>query len=440
MASDAGHHAPTRAGAPAQPAAAASPAAAAAAAAAAPRDKDYKSQREQARAVHLAAAQRQVARAEACLGAPGKDMLPSVRFATASSLLLRAAETFRMYQQWRRAAQALERASEAEKLRAATLPCAVLAADSAELYARVDANEAARLYRAASGLFAALGRFTTAGNVLVRAGELEESDGARTAAADAFAAAAQFYLAEDAYALCVGALARAAALLALEDAFAEAHALFERAARVALDDNLTRWHASRLVLSAGLCLLAAARACAAEEGSDGRSGEPAEVVARLEAYQAAAAKRDSGFGAGRERRFLLDCLDTSALWAVDDFMDHVWNYDYVARLEEHDLALCEVVYRSIKEGPPSALAKAPMAASDMNAVRSKQETVQVEVEELVPMTAKDLRETGLQRVLDAEVAKEREEAAADAAAEFLLLHGITKEEQEKRDRDAANRF
>jgi hypothetical protein len=108
--------------------------------------------------------------------------------------------------------------------------------------------------------------------------------------------------------------------------------------------------------------------------------------------------------------------------------------------EEHDLVLCEVVYKSIKEGPPKTLAKAPMAANDMNAVRSKQETVQVEVEELVPMTAKDLRETGLQRVLDAEVAKEREEAAADAAAEFLLLHGITKEEKETRDRDAANRF
>ena len=299
---DAGHHNLTGS----TPAPAAAPAAAAAAP---PHDKDYKSQRAQARGVHIAAAQRQLARAEEWMGIQGKDQHPSVRYAFASSLFLRAAETYRMYQQWRRAAEAMARASDAEKAQAAMLPCAVLAADSADLYARVDANEAARMYRASSGLFAALGRFITAGNLMVRTGELEESDGAKTSAAESYTAAAQYYLAEDAYSLCVSCLARAGALHALEDSFAEAHALFERGARVALDDNLTRWHAPRLVLSAGLCLVAAARAA----GRAGEGQEAAALAARLEAYQTACAKRDASFGAGRERRFLLDCLDTSAI-------------------------------------------------------------------------------------------------------------------------------
>ena len=401
----------------------------------APAAVDHKSARAAARAVKLAEAARQLARAESWMGIEGKDQHPSVRYTYASSLFVAAAETFRMYQVWRRAAEALSRASDAEKAKAQMLPCAVLAADSADLYARVDANEAARMYRTASGLFAALGRFITAGNLMVRTGELEESDNAKTSAAESFSLASQYYLAEDAYSLCVGALARAGSMLALEDAFGEAHALFERAARVALDDNLTRWHAPRLALSAGLCLVAAARTCA--EGP--LAPETAALDQRLEAYQTACAKRDPAFGAGRERRFLLDALDTSRIWAVDDYIDHVWNFDYVARLEPHDLFLCECIFQAVRGGPPKELAKARMAESDMTAVNSVEEEVQVEVEELAPMSAAEMQRTGLTKQLEEEVKKEREEAERDAAAEFLLIHGISREEKEKKEREAAQR-
>ncbi len=396
----------------------------------------HKSQRARIREEKTAEAFRLLERAEKWMGIEGKDQNPLVRYTYASSLFTRAGEILRIYQQWRRAAEAYERASEAEKSMAAMLQCAALAADSAELYARVDASEAERMYRISSGVFAAMGRFITAGNLMVLTGEMEEADNAKTSAAESFAAASQYYLAEDAYSLCVANLARAGAMLALEDSYEEAHVLFERAARVALDDNLTRWHSSRLVVSAGLCLVAAART----SWRLASQADSAALVARLEAYQTGCAKRDASFAVGRDRRFLLDALDTSGIWARDDFMDHVWNYDYVAKLEAHELFLCEVIYGVIKDGAPKELAAAQRAAADMNKVNIMEEEVQVEVEELAPMSHAEMHRSGLTKQLEEERKRDAEEAARDADAEFLIIHGITRAEAEKRQREDAQRF
>ena len=413
-----------------QPTAAQGTAAAAAPAPAAA--STLQSRRAAVRAERLGQAQRQVDTGERFMS-DTSDMLPGVRYRHASTLFVSAAETFRMYQVWRRAAEALSRASDAEKAMAQMLPCAVLASDSAELYSRVDANESARMYRAASGLHAALGRFITAGNLMVRTAELEEGDGARTSAAESYAAASQYYLAEDAYALCLAALARAGALHALEDSFAAAHALFERAARCALDDNLTRWHSPRLVLAAGLCLVAAARAPGA------KPAEATALEARLELYQTVCAKRDGCFAGGRERRFLLDCADTSRIWAVHDFMDHAWNYDYVAQLTAHELHLLQAVHSAIEGGPPPDRARAAMPLADLNSMHSLEEEVQVEVEEMAPMSHSEMARSGLAKQLAEEAARDREEAERDAEAEYLLVHGISKAEQEKKDREDAQR-
>jgi hypothetical protein len=141
---------------------------------------------------------------------------------------------------WRKAAECYVQASSAEKHKANVLGSAVFMSDAAELYERVDASLSVGMYRHGAEVFAGLGRHLTAGNLMVRVGELESADSARLSAAEAYASASHFYLACDEYAMTVSSLHSAGSILVLEDAFLEAHAHFERAARIALDDNVAR--------------------------------------------------------------------------------------------------------------------------------------------------------------------------------------------------------
>ncbi len=361
---------------------------------------------------------------------------PRVKYSHASHLLITAAESFRMYLQWRAAGDAYARACEAERGQAAVLSAAVFAADAADCYARVDANEAARAFRVASGLFATQDRFISAANLMMRSGELEEGDGALTSAAEAYATAAHYFLADDEVGLTARALKRAGACQMLEQAYEGAHESFERAARVAFDDNLIKFHAPRLVLGAGLALLAEARRGAGKVLDDKKAREAREQVdQRLETYVLACAKRDPLFSTGRERRFLCDCIDTTKLWAWDDFMDHVWNFDDVAPLEAHELNVLQCISDGIREGPPPALAKARREAADLSRVVELEEDAFVEVSEMVPQTLPEMIASGLHEELTAEEEKDKEEAEQDDEEEFKLIHGISREEMLKKEEE-----
>ena len=364
---------------------------------------------------------------------------PRVKYSHASSLFVASAEAYRMYLQWRPAADAYTRACEAERAQAAVLPAAVLAADAAECFARVDASEAVRQFTLASGLFATQERFLPAANLMMRAGELQEGDNALTAAAGAFEAAAHYFLADDEYSMAVRAYHRAGACLMLEEAFEPAHEQFERAARVALDDNLTKWHAPRLVLDAGLALLAAARARDKDrEGLDEAARDA--IEARLETYVVVAARRDAFFSVGKERRFLCDAIDASKVWSWDDLMDHAWNFDDVAELQPHELAALGAVSNAVREGPPPEIARVRREQADLSRVVEVEEDALVEVEEVVPQTAEEMRLSGLAAELAVEEEADDAEADADADAEYKLIHGISRLDQEKLDAERENNY
>jgi hypothetical protein len=358
---------------------------------------------------------------------------PRVKYAHASALFTASAEKYRMFLQWRHAADAYAKASEAERLQTCILASAVYAADSAECFSRVDANEAARQYRAAAGLFATANRNLTAANLMAISGELEEGDGALTSAAAAYSAAAHYFLADDEVGLSVRALKRAGACLLLEQAYEGAFEAFERAARVSFDDNLAKFHAPRLALNAGLALLAEARHHAGKLTAKKDIEAKAAVEARLEAYVLTCARRDFFFSTGRERRFLCDCIDTSKLWAWDDFMDHAWNFDDVAKLEAHELNVLQCISDGIREGPPAELAKARREAADLSRVVELEEDAFVEVSEMVPQTLAEMQASGLHQELEEEAEKDREEAEKDDEEEFKLIHGISKEEHALRE-------
>lgn len=359
---------------------------------------------------------------------------PTMRYTHASQLFVKAADIYRTLLLWRKAAECYVQASSAEKHKANVLGSAVFMADAAELYERVDASLSVGMYRSGAEVFAGLGRHLTAGNLMVRVGELEAADSARLSAAEAYAAASHYYLACDEYALTVSTLHSAGAILALEDAFMEAHAHFERAARVALDDNLIKWHSPRLALNAGLCVVAAIYAPGASEEERGRAR------ARLEEYQSIVGRRDPRFGVGREHRFLTDVADTAAAWAVDDLIDHMWNFDYVGELQPHELALCQSIYEGVREGPPKHLAKAAMAEADLTKVVLMEEWVNVEVDGMQRMSHTEMLKSGLLKVLEDEEDVDKAQAEEDAKVEFKLIHGMTMEEKDKRDRERDQRF
>jgi hypothetical protein len=415
-----------------------------------------------ARELKLLAAAALVDKAQQWLRAPPIPS-PTVKYAHASRLFCAAADAFRILGAWRRAAEALRAAAGAERQRHSMVACATLHADAGEYFSRVDGGEAMASLNTAAGLFAAAGRLRTAASLTSRVGELEEADSARASAAKSFAVAADYYIALDELPQAVASLWRAGGNLAHEEDFEAAHAAFERAARISFDDNLVRFNSPKLQLNAALCLLAdwaskrnvseqAARRMRAlqsgELSSEGmtrreltalantaeRSGAATtEAFARTEAYVRKAAQRDAWFSTGREKRFIYDVLDAAKAWSAADVVDHVWNLDYVTGLAPHELALCEFVYKSVEAGPPADLLKARRDATDLSKVVEMEEEYEEEVEVLRPMTAEELRKSGIAEELEAEAAADLAEEAADKEEEERLRDpaAARKKEREK---------
>lgn len=354
---------------------------------------------------------------------------PIVRYTHASRMYVSAAELYRSLLMWRQAGESYVKAASAEKSKACVLASATLSADAAELFERVDTSEALNLYRSSSEVFAGLGKYFTSANLMVQAAELQLSENAKLAAADSFSSAANLYLAEDKHSLAVSALHSAGSILVHEDAYMEAYSLFERAARVSLDDNLARWHAPRLTLNAGLCMAAAFFL------PDQQDNETLKLKERFENYHTLAAKRDPKFGAGRERRFLLNVVDCATSWAVNDLIDHIWNYDHVCELHPHELQALQFIYEAVKVGPPPGSVRPKMAEADMKHSKQIVEYVNEEKEIWVQMTHAEMLRSGLLKQLEDEKEKDQIEALEDAKREYYLKHGITEEEKKKRERE-----
>lgn len=415
-----------------------------------------------ARELKLQAASALVEKAHAWMRSLPKPS-PTVKFSYASRLYRTASDTFRSIGAWRRAAEALRSAAGAERQRFSMIECATLHAEAGEFFSRVDGGEAMVSLTTAAGLFAAAGRLLTAANLTLRVGELEEADEARASASKSFSTAADYFLALDHLPQAVSALWHAGGNLAHEQDFEGAHATFERASRIAFDDNLVRFNTPKLQLNAALCLAAdwSAKRTTSEKAARKlrgvQSGELAsaslsrrelttiannaertaavanEAFSRIEVYIRKAAARDSWFSTGREKRFLYDLIDAARLWSTPDVIDHIWNFDYVAGFAPHELAMCEYVYRSIESGPPADLLKARRETADHGKVVEMEEEYAEEVEIMKPMTAEELRKSGIAEELEAEAAADKAEEEADKLAEELLKNprAVKQREREK---------
>jgi alpha-soluble NSF attachment protein len=266
---------------------------------------------------------------------------PRTKYGAASRLFEEGADIFRAYGRWRYAGEAYAKAGEAERRMNAPLVAASYFVDGGDCMGRVDVLEAVHFYGRAVALYAVLGRFVSAATTQLRVAEIYEADGAHFQAAEAFQFAADYFIGDDLYIQTCQALYRAGVCLCAEGgSWREASDKFDRAAFFAADHNLAKLRVPAFMLDAGLCLLA-----------DGD-------LEGVEDYVVECCKRSEEFSVGREKRFLLDTVDVARAALLDDFVDHCWNFDFVAGLAPHELQILELLLHRIAQGPLRDRAKA----------------------------------------------------------------------------------
>ena len=145
----------------------------------------------------------------------------------------------------------------------------------------------------------------------------------------AYVNVAEYYIGEALFPQAARFLNRAAEHMVEEERFHEAAELFERTLRLCMDDNLMRFNTPGLALNIVLCFLAL------------RDDERA--LDFVEDY----GQEDYMFIVSREKRFCVNIILCAQDRRADDFMDHLWNFDYVVEFEPFQLKLLEDVYEGI---------------------------------------------------------------------------------------------
>lgn len=298
-----------------------------------------------ARDIKLAQASAMMQLGDEWMGRPAHPT-PRVKYNHASGLFESAADLYRSYGRWRLAGEAYCRAGDAEKKMAETLIAGTYYVDSAECFERVDVNEAVKLYQKAIGLYATMGRFTSAATVQTRVAELYEADQAFANAAEAYQYASDYFLGDDLYSQAVLSLYKSGMCLCEDNSYLQAHQKFDRAGRYAADDNLVKFKTPEMFFDAALCLLA--------EGK----------IPNTEDYIMECAQRDANFAVGRDRRFLYDVIDTAKAGDIHDFIDHCWNFDYVDELDPFELKMLDEIREMISQGPAKTRQERPEKEGD----------------------------------------------------------------------------
>jgi len=172
-----------------------------------------------------------------------------------------------------------------------------------------------RSYVLAISELAGVGRFLAAAAIQMDVAELYEEDGASFDAAVALTNAADYYVGEAMLPQAVHCLRRAGAHLVDEERYNDAAQRFDRAWQLCLEDNLLKFNGPPIALNAALCYL-----CLRDDE-------------RTLQYALDVSKKDLNFVVSREKRFILDIILCAQEGRLDDFTDHIWNFDYVVELQ-----------------------------------------------------------------------------------------------------------
>lgn len=247
------------------------------------------------------------------------DTTARVKFTDALRYFEASADTFRVVGKWRRAGGAFAQCALCEQKMREPLSAASYFIDAAEALRKVEPLEAVGMYGKAIAEYAALGRFLTAAAVQREVAEIFVEEEATYDAATAFGYAADYYAGEALAGPAMVCLLRGGELFVMDERFELAAGFFERAAKLALDDNLLKFNTPAIALDVVLCYL-----CLRDDE-------------RAIDFVEAQAETDFNFSASREKRFALDIVLNCQERDKHAFMDHVWNYDYVHEFAPYQL-------------------------------------------------------------------------------------------------------
>ncbi|KAF1991430.1 TPR-like protein [Aulographum hederae CBS 113979] len=236
----------------------------------------------------------------------------------AADLYTQAANAFRIDKNGEQAARCFEKAAsiQSDSL-SQPIDAATSLTEASKAYRKVSPPDAVRTLEKAVGIFTRQGNFRRAATYQQTVGEIYEQDlGDFNKAIDAYSTAAGWYDEDNAQALANKWYLKAAELSAVNASdYYKAIELFEKVAKQAVQNNLTRYSVKNYLLQAGLCHLATNDIVGAKRA--------------IESYT----ELDPSFGRERERQLLADLTEAVELNNAETFQDKTYQFDRMSPLD-----------------------------------------------------------------------------------------------------------
>ncbi|KAJ8656448.1 hypothetical protein O0I10_007771 [Lichtheimia ornata] len=258
---------------------------------------------------------------------------PSNKFEDAAELYEKAANMYKLSQQWSQAGDAfIEAAKLYQKAGSAKFDGSRAYESAAKCYKRFDPSAAVRALKEAIVLDQESGGFRQAARHYQEAGELYESElNDPRGAYDAYGQAAELFSADESPAMANKCYLKVAQIAADLEMYEEAIEKFERVAASAVDDPLLKWSVKDYFLKAGLCHLCSEDMVRAQQALNSYCG------------------MDMSFEQTREYQLLkgvLGCIDSGD---VEQFTQVVYDYDKLTRLDPWKTAVLLKIKKSIEQ-------------------------------------------------------------------------------------------
>ncbi|KAL1599936.1 vesicular-fusion protein S17 [Nothophoma quercina] len=256
------------------------------------------------------------------------------KYEAAADQFIAAANAFRMQKMGKEAGEAFEKAASVQRQQlnepddeANTLT------EAFKAYRKDDPEAAARCLDKAIAHYCSKGNFRRAATHkqnLAELYEVELGDNARAGAA--YEEAAGWYESDNAEALANKLWLKTADLVALEGKdYYKAISLYEKVAKISIQNNLMRWSVKEYLLKAGICQLC--------------TGDQVGVNAALDRYR----ELDPSFSQQREHQLLTDLAAAVQEGDQEMFSDKLFQYDQLSKLDKWKTTLLLRVKGAIEE-------------------------------------------------------------------------------------------
>ncbi|KAL0209024.1 hypothetical protein P9112_011611 [Eukaryota sp. TZLM1-RC] len=255
----------------------------------------------------------------------------SAKYEDAAELFVRAANSYKLKKQWRKAGDSFKRAADcATHVEGQEFEIGNQLANAANCYKKVDTSLAVSCFNEASETFAAAGRFQTAAKHLKDAAESMKADGEKQAAIDLYVEAASLYESEDQTSSSHQCELAAAELYAETEQFLDAAQIFEKIGLFVLDDRLRKYSAREYFLKSILCHLG--------------NGDYVAAEMALDKFTSA----DGSFSSTRECELSSALVEAAKNGEEEDFATAIYEYDSITKLDDWKTSICLKIRKQLE--------------------------------------------------------------------------------------------